>query len=137
MLVLLGRRLLMQGGVGVALGWGGELCAGAVGMQNLLAERWWLTREGLPAELPSCLPGCLAACLPGCRWMHRFLRAAPASDSLLGAGMDYSTGKDIRRMVAVQVGQGDIALVCCTVLCFVGSGRVSSTAWAECCFSAT
>lgn len=35
--------------------------------------------------------------------MHRFLRASPASDSLLGAGMDYTTGKDIRRLVAVQV----------------------------------
>jgi hypothetical protein len=34
-------------------------------------------------------------------WMHRFLRPAPAPDSLLGAGVDYGSGREVSRRVAV------------------------------------
>ncbi|KAL4448106.1 hypothetical protein ABPG75_005325 [Micractinium tetrahymenae] len=45
---------------------------------------------------------CLRQAVPGIlRWMHRFLRADPAADALLRAGVDYATGADIRRAVSV------------------------------------
>lgn len=34
--------------------------------------------------------------------MHRFLRAGPAPDALLRGGVDFATGRDIRRAVAVN-----------------------------------
>ena len=97
------QRCAPYGGGAWACGWMGLAAwlqrrgrSGVEGGQSWSAARSWGRSRVQPAPPP---PG---LCL--CRWMHRFLRADPAPDSLLGAGMDYGTGRDIRRMVAVQVG---------------------------------
>lgn len=69
---------------------------------------WLALQRGAPAGLAHSvrrcpfLPACTARLLPPASWIHRFLRADPAPEAQLRGGVDYATGRDIRRAVAVS-----------------------------------